>query len=141
VILWPIRPGPSGAIPPPQGKLASINQWAGDELAVIRDRHRETTEARVAVLLADCEAVSAYHGNNHLPIMWRHYRSHRPALFSPPQVALVLTPAARARRSPLRPGPLSLVFLSLEVAALAIAAIVVVVVIYDDEYIWLEGWP
>jgi hypothetical protein len=33
------------------------------------------------------------------------------------------------------------VFLSLEVAALAIAAIVVVVVIYDDEYIWLEGWP
>jgi hypothetical protein len=56
VILWPIRPGPSGAIPPPQGKLATINQWAADELAVIRNRHRATTEARAGVF-ADVPAV------------------------------------------------------------------------------------
>ncbi|WP_326825959.1 hypothetical protein [Streptosporangium sp. NBC_01756] len=28
------------------------------------------------------EAVSAHHGNNYLPLLDQHYRSHRPALFT-----------------------------------------------------------
>jgi hypothetical protein len=80
--------------------MATINKRAKEELADIRDSHREKTEALVGVLadmltvleeapsdaeagrlvkevvepaggaaalLADCEAVSAYHGDNHLP--------------------------------------------------------------------------
>ncbi|MGH2722397.1 MAG: DUF4158 domain-containing protein, partial [Actinomycetota bacterium] len=47
-------------------------------------------EARggVASLREDCEAVSAYHGDNYLPLLWRFYKSHRPTLF---QIARVLT--------------------------------------------------
>jgi hypothetical protein len=33
-------------------------------------------------LAAAHEAVSAYHGNNYLPLLDRYYRSHRPALFT-----------------------------------------------------------
>jgi TnpA family transposase len=36
----------------------------------------------VDLLLADCEAVSAYHGDNYLPLIYRFYASHRPALFA-----------------------------------------------------------
>jgi TnpA family transposase len=32
-------------------------------------------------LREDCEAVMAYTSNNHLPLVWRFYRSHRSALF------------------------------------------------------------
>ena len=32
-------------------------------------------------LLADCEAVSAYHGDNYLPLLWRSYRGQRSVLF------------------------------------------------------------
>lgn len=32
-------------------------------------------------LLLDCEAVSAYNGNNYLPLLWRFFRSHRGTLF------------------------------------------------------------
>jgi len=49
-----------------------------------------------AALLADCEAVSAFHGNNHLPLMWRHYRSHRPTLFRLART-LTLTAASQDR--------------------------------------------
>ncbi|WP_424532905.1 hypothetical protein ACOZ38_21190 [Sphaerisporangium viridialbum] len=33
-------------------------------------------------LAAAHEAVSAYHGNNYLPLLDQHYRSHRSALFT-----------------------------------------------------------
>lgn len=33
------------------------------------------------VLLDDCESVSAYSGNNYLPLLWKLYKSHRSELF------------------------------------------------------------
>jgi TnpA family transposase len=32
-------------------------------------------------LLNDCEAISSYSGNNYLPLLWRHYRSHKSILY------------------------------------------------------------
>ena len=32
-------------------------------------------------LLANCEAIAAYNGDNYYPLMWRFYRSHRSTLF------------------------------------------------------------
>ena len=32
-------------------------------------------------LVAECEAVNAYRGNNYLPLIWRFYKSHRRAFF------------------------------------------------------------
>ena len=32
-------------------------------------------------LLEDCELLSAFHGKNYLPLLWKLYRSHRSALF------------------------------------------------------------
>ena len=32
-------------------------------------------------LIAECEAVNAYKGNNYLPLIWRFYKSHRRAFF------------------------------------------------------------
>jgi hypothetical protein len=40
-----------------------------------------TRHGDVRELLASCEAISAYHGDNYLPLMWRFYRSHRSTLF------------------------------------------------------------
>ena len=95
-------------------RLAHIETRARDELALIRERQRETTEMLVGAfadvlqvldcdpadveagplvkqavarhgdvrqLLASCEAIAAYHGDNYYPLMWRFYRSHRRALF------------------------------------------------------------
>jgi hypothetical protein len=39
-------------------------------------RHSELAE-----LLAGCDAIAAYSGDNHLPLLWRFYRSHRAVLF------------------------------------------------------------
>jgi Tn3 transposase DDE domain/Domain of unknown function (DUF4158) len=95
-------------------RMARIETHAGDELALIRERQRETTETLVGAfadvlqvldrdpgdveagrlvkqavarhgdvrgLLASCEAIAAYHGDNYLPLMWRFYRGHRRTLF------------------------------------------------------------
>jgi hypothetical protein len=35
----------------------------------------------IGELLAGCNAIAAYSGDNHLPLLWRFYRSHRPVLF------------------------------------------------------------
>lgn len=35
----------------------------------------------VALLLEECETVSAYYGDNYFPLVWRFYRSHRSTLF------------------------------------------------------------
>jgi TnpA family transposase len=40
-----------------------------------------TARGGANVLLDDCESVSAYSGNNYLPLLWRFYKSHRPELF------------------------------------------------------------
>src|SRR5712692_674100 len=56
-------------------------------------------------------------------------------LNSPLQVALFLTPALVLASRFIGPTDLTLVFPTLQVAALAVAAIVVVVVVYDGEYI------
>ncbi|MDQ6783818.1 MAG: calcium/proton exchanger [Actinomycetota bacterium] len=60
-------------------------------------------------------------------------------LNSPLQVALLLTPVLVLLSAVVGPSKLTLVFPPLLVAALAVSAVVVVAVIYDGEYIWLEG--
>ena len=35
----------------------------------------------IGELLAGCDAIAAYSGDNHLSLLWRFYRSHRPVLF------------------------------------------------------------
>ena len=47
-------------------------------------RQVKSTVARhgdLAELLAGCDAIAAYSGDNHLPLLWRFYRSHRAVLF------------------------------------------------------------
>ena len=60
-------------------------------------------------------------------------------LNSPLQVALFLTPLLVLVSHVTGPTRLTLVFPTLEVAALAVAVIVVLVVLSDGEYVWLEG--
>jgi TnpA family transposase len=95
-------------------RIARIEARAKEELALIRERQRESTEMLVEAfadvlsvldrdlpnaeagrlikravarhgdvreLLANCEAIAAYTGDNYLPLMWRFYRSHRSTLF------------------------------------------------------------
>jgi hypothetical protein len=52
-------------------------------------RHGDVRE-----LLASCEAIAAYTGDNYLPLMWRFYRSHRSTLF---RVARTLRLASTTR--------------------------------------------
>jgi Ca2+:H+ antiporter len=60
-------------------------------------------------------------------------------LSSPLQVALLLTPVLVLVSNGIGPTPLTLVFPTVLVAALAISTVVVVSVIYDGEYTWIEG--
>jgi Ca2+:H+ antiporter len=60
-------------------------------------------------------------------------------LNSPLQIALFLTPILVLASRFIGPSTLTLVFPTLQVVALAVATIVVVVVVYDGEYVWLEG--
>jgi TnpA family transposase len=53
-------------------------------------------EGGAAALLDQCEALAAYNGNNHLPLVWRCYRSHRSVLFKLVR-ALALRPTTRDR--------------------------------------------
>jgi TnpA family transposase len=95
-------------------RMALFETRAKEELALIRERQRETTEMLVGAfadvlqvldgdpsdaetgplvkqvvaqhgdirqLLASCEAIAAYNGDNYYPLMWRFYRSHRSTLF------------------------------------------------------------
>ena len=55
------------------------------------------------------------------------------------QVALLLTPVLVLVSRIVGPTHLTLVFPPLQVAAVAIATIVALVVVYDGEYVWLEG--
>jgi Ca2+:H+ antiporter len=55
------------------------------------------------------------------------------------QVALLLTPVLVLVSRIVGPSHLTLVFPPLQVAAVAIATIVALVVVYDGEYVWLEG--
>jgi Ca2+:H+ antiporter len=60
-------------------------------------------------------------------------------LNSPLQVALFLTPLLVLISHLTGPTHLTLVFPTLQVAALAVAVIAVIVVLSDGEYVWLEG--
>ncbi|HSS09114.1 MAG TPA: calcium/proton exchanger [Acidimicrobiales bacterium] len=55
------------------------------------------------------------------------------------QVALLLTPVLVLVSRVVGPTHLTLVFPPLQVAAVAIATIVALAVVYDGEYVWLEG--
>jgi hypothetical protein len=49
---------------------------AGGQVKLALAQHGE-----IAELLAGCDAIAAYSGDNHLPLLWPFYRSHRPVLF------------------------------------------------------------
>lgn len=55
--------------------LEQTNEIIGQNLKSILGNHD------IPALLEDCEQLSAFHGNNHFPLLWRFYRSHRSALF------------------------------------------------------------
>ncbi len=55
--------------------LEQADAEVGQKLKNILGHHN------IASLLEDCEQLSAFHGNNHFPLLWRFYRSHRSALF------------------------------------------------------------
>lgn len=40
-----------------------------------------TRRGGVSQLLSDCAAVTAYHGNNYLPLLWKFFKSYRHLLF------------------------------------------------------------
>lgn len=77
-------------------------------------------------LLDDCTAVSAFHGNNYLPLLWKFFKSNRSELFrlarhltlksttqdNTLMAALDFVLANEQRRTVLIPGPLDLSFAS-----------------------------
>ncbi|MBV9598769.1 MAG: hypothetical protein JOZ87_18135 [Chloroflexi bacterium] len=65
------------------------NAEAGRLIKRVVARHGDVRE-----LLASCEAIAAYTGDNYLPLMWRFYRSHRSTLF---RLARTLRLTARPR--------------------------------------------
>ncbi len=56
---------------------------AGEDEADLGRRVREVLSVHggVEALREGCEAVSAYNGNNYLPLLWKFYRGHRSLLF------------------------------------------------------------
>jgi hypothetical protein len=87
-VLGEVLAGTRGAITPPE--TAGTGAVAGDpgvdgEVAERAGRSLlKTLESAGGLeqLSAAHEAVSAYHGNNYLPLLEGFYRSHRPALFT-----------------------------------------------------------
>jgi TnpA family transposase len=74
--------------------LQSIEEHPDDAEAGHEVRGVAEAQGGVAALREDCEAVSAYHGDNYLPLLWRFYKSHRPTLF---QIARALTLRSTSR--------------------------------------------
>lgn len=56
---------------------------ANDDDALTGKKIKEllVTKGGIEVLKNDCEAISSYNGNNYLPLLWKHYKSHRKALY------------------------------------------------------------
>jgi hypothetical protein len=44
-------------------------------------KHAVARHGPIPELLAGCESIAAYNGDNYLPLVWRFYRSHRSTLF------------------------------------------------------------
>jgi TnpA family transposase len=61
--------------------LRAVDQDSGDAELGRRVKRAVTGRGDVRELLAACEAITAYSGDNFLPLMWRFYRSHRQLLF------------------------------------------------------------
>lgn len=62
--------------------LRTTENNQGDDAAIGR-QVKDVLAARggADVLLDDCESISAYSGNNYLPLLWKFYKSHRSELF------------------------------------------------------------
>jgi hypothetical protein len=52
-----------------------------DSQAVAQIKDIFQPQGGVESLRDECEAVNAYKGNNHLPLLWRFYKSHRSSFF------------------------------------------------------------
>ncbi|MBI3605665.1 MAG: Tn3 family transposase [Nitrospirae bacterium] len=61
--------------------LQILEEGASDADAGRQIRNIVEPRGGVTSLLDDCNAVTAYSGNNYLPLLWKYYRSHRKALF------------------------------------------------------------
>jgi hypothetical protein len=103
-------------------RMATLHKKGRERLAEIQAANRAETERLIGVLgevLEDAggidelataqEAVSAYHGNNYLPLLERFYRSHRPVLPGRRDRAggdqLGLVGVGRGGVHPRQPGP------------------------------------
>lgn len=58
--------------------LQTTNEYQDDALLGRTIRDVLTRRGGSETLLNDCEAISSYSGNNYLPLLWRHYKSHKP---------------------------------------------------------------
>nr|WP_066367605.1 Tn3 family transposase [Herbidospora mongoliensis] len=65
-------------------RIAAIHKKGREHLEAHRAESERLPEQSggVDALASAHEAVSAHHGNNYLPLLDQHYRSHRPALFT-----------------------------------------------------------
>ncbi len=58
-----------------------LETQTADEVAGKTIRSLLTTRGGTKSLQEDCDAISAFSGDNYFPLLWRFYRSHRPTLF------------------------------------------------------------
>lgn len=61
--------------------LQVVDQESSDAELGRRVKQAVTSRGDVREQLAACEAITAYSGDNFLPLLWRFYRSHRQILF------------------------------------------------------------
>lgn len=64
------------------GEVATVGTAQSDD-GVLGGEVRRVLDAhgRAAALLAECESIAAFHGNNHLPLLWPAFGTYRSAFF------------------------------------------------------------
>jgi Ca2+:H+ antiporter len=118
---------------------AAVSSWFVDALQpAIHSLHLSQTFTGLVIVAIASNAVENVVGVRFAGKGRPDYATST-VLNSPLQVALLLTPALVLAGLFVGPVQLTLVFPPLLVAALALAVIVVTVIVYDGEYIWLEG--
>ncbi|NHN33221.1 Tn3 family transposase [Paenibacillus agricola] len=61
--------------------LQKTNEHLDDAVLGKQVREVLATRGGTEFLLNDCEAISSHNGNNYLPLLWKHYKKNKSALF------------------------------------------------------------
>jgi Ca2+:H+ antiporter len=118
---------------------AGASDWFVAALVpAIKSLHLSTTFTGLVIVAVASNAVENAVGVRFAALARPDYALSS-ILNSPLQVALLLTPALVLSSRAVGPVQLSLDLAPILVAALALAAVAVIVVVYDGEYVWLEG--